>query len=688
MKFVTLALSLLAAPLAAQSAIQVPFDNTELLSSGAAHVTLNGSVVLDEPDTVITVNQTASGAVKGVTATVSLEGAVTLEISADAAGAFSETLPLVALPLPTSTIGDGVNVAPWALVLVTVSGDAAFGLRTGFVQSFKLNASIAVGPGFHVSAEKGPSIQLAGQPDIAQGSSANIQVSTTIAVVYLLDVGGLPLGGPLAGVTLGADANIDPLADPWWEVDGSMDILAGYWGIGLAPLVFPVGLFAFGQADGPLVGAPPTTRWSVSLDSSSIDTARGVVPTPGGFLLAGVRGLGDLSLARLGPDGALLSADTSTFAGNGGQTVVCTEPTADGGCLLGGNGPGGVRLDRLDAGGAMVWSKVYLHADGIVPGIIDVAAMPDGGFACLGRIVLTSSTSVSRAFVLRVDENGDVLWAQDLFFGDTDPSHAAYDLAPTADGGVLLTGSVGYTEFHGSDLALFANNLLLARLNPDGSLAFAKVLGSAGNEQGNSVAEGPDGRIWVGGGVTEGPSTWAWVSTFSADGGLLWSTKLRGADTGIFAVPVHSIVPIVGGAYLLGDRGLGASHDAWLGLVSDGGTPFSWKSVGGTGEDAPLGLRVLPDGLLAWGWTRSLDALGSGTGTDHWVLRTSVDGMLHFDPATGFEMSSELADWGLPSNPMSYALLLSPFLQAATITVSDKPLPFAPLSMAETVLTE
>ena len=62
------------------------------------------------------------------------------------------------------------------------------------------------------------------------------------------------------------------------------------------------------------------------------------------------------------------------------------------------------------------------------------------------------------------------LWAQDLFMGGSEPSHSAYDLAPTADGGVLLTGSVGYSEFHGSDWALFANNLLLARLNPDGSL--------------------------------------------------------------------------------------------------------------------------------------------------------------------------------------------------------------------------
>jgi hypothetical protein len=678
-------LALLAAPAAAQ--LYVPFDDLELLSSGAAHVTLNGSAVLGAPDAVLTVNQTAAGVVKGVTASVSLDGALTLEIAADAAGAFSETLPIVALPLPTSTIGTNVDVAPWAVMLLTISGDAAFGMRTSFVQSFNVHADVALGPGFHVTANKGPSMSLAGQPDIAAGSSANIQVSTTLAVVYLLTAGGLPLGGPFAGVTLGADANIDPLADPWWEVDGEMDILAGYWGLGIAPLVFPVGISDFGQADGPLIGAPPTTRWAVSIDSNLTDKTSGVVPTPGGLLMAGVRGLGDTFLGRVGPDGTLLSAENSSAAGNGGQKVVCTEPTADGGCLLGGNG-GGVRLDRLDAGGVKLWSKVYVHAASFAAGLVDVVALADGGFAALGNVALTASGSVSRSFVLRVDADGQVLWARDLFLGGTDPSSTAYDLAPTADGGLLLTGAVGYTEIIGGQYKLFAENMFLARLEADGDLDFAHVIGSFTNERGTCVAEGPDGRLWVGGAVAEGGASFAWVSTFDAAGQMGWSRKMCGADTGLFTVPVRALVPMVGGAQLLGDRGFGAGHDAWLAQITDGGTPISWKSLGGPAEDAPLGLRVLPDGLLVWGWTWSLDAQGSGTGADHWLLRTSVDGMLHFDAAHGFTMQNEMAQWDTPANELHYAQLLSPSLAPASFTVTDKALPFVALAASETVLTE
>jgi hypothetical protein len=680
---------LLAAPLAAQSALQVPFDHVELVSSGAAHVTLDGSAVLGASEAAISVNQAASGALKGLTAGTTLEGALSLEISADAAGSFSETLPLVALPLPAFTVGSDVSVSPFSVLLLTVSGDAAFGLRTSFVQHFAVHADVALGPGFHVSVEQGPSLQLAGQPDIAAGSGAQIEVSATLAVVYLLDVGGVPIGGPFAGVALGVDAQIDPLADPWWSVDGSLDILAGYWGLGLAPQIFPAGLAHFGDAGGPLLGAPPSTRWSVSLQSDAYDFTQGVVPTPGGFLLSGRRSFGaDPFLARIGPDGALLSAEVSSFASNGsGQQLVASAPTADGGLVQAGNASGGVRLDRLDAGGVKVWSKLYLHAAAFPPGVVDVEALPDGGFACLARVVLQASPGIGRAFVLRVDADGQLLWARDLFLGGTDPGYTVRDLAPTADGGLLLAGYLNWTELHGSELALFGNNLLLARLEPDGDLAFAEVLGSVGNEQGTCVAEGLEGQIWVGGGLIEGPSTWAWLSSFGADGAPGSSIKLRGADTGIFSVPVRALVPLPGGVRLLGDRGLGAGRDAWLALISSGGLPLTWTGLGGPGEDAALGLRALPDGLLAWGWTKSLDAQGSGTGADHWLLRTSVDGLLHFDPASGFEASHEPVDWGFPANDFASAVLLAPTVQPAAITVSDKPLPYATVAATEIVLT-
>ncbi|HEX5009721.1 MAG TPA: hypothetical protein VFY71_04915 [Planctomycetota bacterium] len=692
MKPALLFLALLSAPLAAQSGdddVFVPFDHVELLSSGFAHVTLDGSVTLAAPVSTIGVTQSGSGAVKGVTAAITMQGSVTLEVSAEASGSVSETLPLAAVPLQAFTAGSGVDVEPWAVVSVTVTGCAAAGLRTSWVQAFTLEASVAVGPGFHVTATEGPAVQLAGEPDIAAGGAADIHVSTTVAVVYLLAKGGLPLGGPLAGITMDVDSHVDTAADPWWSVDGQSTLLAGYFGLGIAPLVFPQAPVNLGAADGPAPPGAPTSRWAVTLDTGGIEGAKGLLATQDGYLVTALHDLADPFLARLGPDGALLSADiASTITSGGGEQVICSEPTLDGGVLLGGNGAGGLRLDRLDAGGTMVWSKVFSHDGAILPAFIDVVAMDDGGFACLGRMIL-ASTSIARAFVMRLDADGQVLWVRDLFLGGTDPGVQPHDLAPTADGGVVLTGGCSYFESFVGTPVLSVNNLLLARLDADGDLVFAEVLGTTSGEEGRCVTEGLNGTLWVGGALTEGPSTYAWVSSFAANGGLGSTIKLHGNDpTSIFTNSVHTVVPTSLGLQLFGERGLGTGRDAWLALIASNGLPMTWTTIGGPGDDAPLGLRLVPFGMIAWGSTSSPDALGSGTGTDQWLLHTSVDGVLHFKPSTGFTTTSEKVDWGFPVGNLVFATLLAPSVQSATMTVTDKPLPFTATTAAETVLTE
>ena len=499
----------------------------------------------------------------------------------------------------------------------------------------------------------------------------------------------MPLGGPLAGITLDVDSVVDTAADPWWSVDGQSTLLAGYFGLGIAPLIFPESPVNLGVADGPAPPGLPTSRWAVTLDTGALEGAKGLLPTPDGYLVTGLHDIADAFLARLGPDGALLSADVaSAFSSGLGQQLVCSEPTLDGGVLLGGNGTGGVRLDRLDAGGTMVWSKVYSHDGAILPAFIDAVAMDDGGFACLGRMIL-ASTSIGRAFVMRLDADGKVLWVRDLFLGGSDPGVEPHDLAATADGGLVLTGGVVYSENQLGTPALAVNNLLLARLDADGDLVFAEVLGTTSGEEGRCVAEDFNGTLWVGGALTEGPSTYAWVSAFDANGGLGYTIKLHGNDpSSIFTNTVRTIVPTYLGLRLFGERGIGTGRDAWLALISNSGLPMTWTTIGGVGDDAPLGLRVIPFGMIAWGSTRSLDALGSGTGVDQWLLHTSVDGVLHFKPGNGFTTTAEKVDWGFPTGNLVFATLIAPTVQAATMTVTDKPLPFVATTATETVLSE
>ena len=671
------------------NAFYLPFDDVPLLSSGAAQVVLNGSAVIDVPMVEITADQDPDdGHLLGVQASVSLEGAVTLEVSAAAQGAFSETVPVATLPLPTFMVGNDILVTPVAIVSVKVSGAATSELRTSFVLPFAAHATVAVGPGFAAAASDDGVPAAVGVPEVAPGSSALIVLSTSVAVVFQLSFHGIPIGGPMAGVSLAAKTRVKPFDDPWWSSDGRVTAFSGYWGIGIPPVTTPGPKLHLGDADGPLGPQPPRTRWSVALDGGVDETARGLMPDATGLRLAARSDFADEVITHLAPDGALISSQLSTYSQNGlGQAVVCSEPTLDGGCMLSGNGYGGVRVDRLGADDVMLWSRVFRPDDSILPGADDAVAMPDGGFAFLGRGVL-SSTGVGAPFIGRLDVDGNLLWARNLVMAPTFPYTLGRQIAPTADGGLLLTGSCAYTEVHGSELALNSNNLLLARFDADGALVFCKVLGNAGGEDGRAVAEADDGSIWVCGGLAEGGSSWGWVARFTSSGGLLWSITLHGEDPGIPSNAVVSLAPVPGGVVVLGERGLGAGHDAWLAQLSERGTPRWWKTIAGPGDDAPLGLASVRDGVLGWGSTRSLQALGTGVGSDGWVLRTSVDGMLHFDPANEFDATNEHVGWRPPAAALSYALDLAPVAEPTTFTVVDMPLPFAPSAVTETVLSE
>src|SRR5262249_41669724 len=110
-------------------------------------------------------------------------------------------------------------------------------------------------------------------------------------------------------------------------------------------------------------------------------------------------------------------------------------------------------------------------------------------------------------------------------------------------------------------------------------------------------------------------------------------------------------------------------------------------TLGGEDDDGPLGLRVLPDGLLAWGYTRSPAALGLGTFQDEWLLRTSPDGQLAFSGFTGFDAHNDLVHWDKPANVFTMATQIAFPSTPATFTTRDKPLPFTPLAVTEQVLT-
>jgi hypothetical protein len=86
-------------------------------------------------------------------------------------------------------------------------------------------------------------------------------------------------------------------------------------------------------------------------------------------------------------------------------------------------------------------------------------------------------------------------------------------------------------------------------------------------------------------------------------------------------------------------------------------------------EDNISEVLALPDGLIAFGDTGFTESTGSDS--DLWLLRTSVDGMLHFTDGNGFDAENTDAQWQLfpPSEHSVHTLAPAP-LASSTLTGS------------------
>lgn len=185
-----------------------------------------------------------------------------------------------------------------------------------------------------------------------------------------------------------------------------------------------------------------------------------------------------------------------------------------------------------------------------------------------------------------------------------------------------ISGQFGASKVKsGSDVAL-------QKLDSTGKVVWSRVLGSAAEAQGFSIAVSNDGTVAIAGAVEgkidasagfTGAGRDSFVATFDADGRDLWTFQqgATGADevkdiafdaAGNLLVLGKTDTPI-GGASSLGGT------DVYLQSIGTDGLVRFTKSIGGADNDEPIGIEVSgTDAYLAWNQN------GSGR-----ISRTSTD---------------------------------------------------------------
>lgn len=161
------------------------------------------------------------------------------------------------------------------------------------------------------------------------------------------------------------------------------------------------------------------------------------------------------------------------------------KQTSDGGYVIAG-GLNDVCLIKTNPTGDTVWTKAYGRNG--QDGGSSVQQTTDGGYILAGYSI-NSGTGDSDAYVIKTNTAGDTLWTR-IIAGTAED--AANCVQQTADGGYIVTG---YTSSFGAGM----NDLLLIKMDSNGTLQWTKTYGGTANDAGRSVKQTIDGGYIVAG---------------------------------------------------------------------------------------------------------------------------------------------------------------------------------------------
>ena len=314
-----------------------------------------------------------------------------------------------------------------------------------------------------------------------------------------------------------------------------------------------------------------------------------------------------------------------------------------------------VFVAKLNADGTFAWAtKAGSSGDdrgNSVSALADGSSIITGSFLGLATF---GSTTLNNAggedvFVAKLNADGTFAWA-------TRAGGTGYDygnsVSVLADGSSIITGYYQYSATFGSTTLTNAGgvDLLVAKLNADGTWAWASRAGGTSSDYGKSVSVLADGSSiitgYFSGSATFGSttlsagSTEAFVAKLNADGTWAWATKVSGTtyDLGASLSTFTDGSSIITG-YFLGSATFGSTSltsagefDVFVAKLNADGT-FAWATkAGGTSRDFGLGMSTFVDGSsIVTGYFTGSAIFGSTTltgagGEDVFVAKLNADG--------------------------------------------------------------
>ena len=292
-----------------------------------------------------------------------------------------------------------------------------------------------------------------------------------------------------------------------------------------------------------------------------------------------------------------------------GEYPHSIRPTTDGGFIIAGytegNGPdvtgyhgtnetGDYWIVKLSAAGNIEWQKCL--GTSFVDLCYDVRQTADGGYILAGSswsndCNITGNHGILDYWIVKLQPNGDIAW-QKMIGGSKSEYAQSIDITP--DGGYIVAG---YTQSSDGDLTLNHGNVdyWVVKIDGTGNIQWQKSLGGSGDDLANGVRATSDGGCIVTG------------YTESIDGDVT------------------------------GNHG---SRDYWVVKLGNGGTLQWQKCLGGSGREMASSVQLTTDGgYIVAGQAGSNDGDVSGNhnppGADFWVVKLTSGGAVQWQKCYG-----------------------------------------------------
>ncbi|MBI5528784.1 MAG: hypothetical protein HY897_20835 [Deltaproteobacteria bacterium] len=290
-------------------------------------------------------------------------------------------------------------------------------------------------------------------------------------------------------------------------------------------------------------------------------------------------------------------------------------PTSNGGFVATGHttssGAGGrdVWLAKLDAHGTIEWQKTYGGPKD--DEATAVVRLEGGGYLAAGQTASFGAGGTD-IWVIRFDENGDVVWEKALGGPGDDAARTA---VATTDGSIAIAGR---TRPPGG-----TNDGIIFKLDIDGNLVWQKSYASSYyNDSLDAIAQAADGTLYAAGQTRLAGYYYdgMWVLHLTPDGTIIWqkvynpdgysSSGARSmafaADGGLAVAGFEEsnlwVVAIDGDGQVFWGRFFSAANEATsiVGIPDGGFVVTAYESYADSTGTKPLALRIDVRGGFVW----------------------------------------------------------------------------------------